>query len=48
MKYIIDIGHPKDIYTFKKIYFELLSEGHKILMTCNNRQYNKDLLSYYI
>ena len=47
MKYIIDIGHPKDIYTFKKIYFELLSEGHKILMTCNNRQYNKDLLSYY-
>ncbi len=47
MKLLIDIGHPKDVHTFKHLYHRLVSTGHECLMTCRNRQHNTELMKAY-
>lgn len=44
MRYLFDIGHPKDIHTFKHVYKTLENRGHDCLMVCRDRQHNIDLM----
>lgn len=47
MRYLFDIGHPKDIHTFKLLYYSLTSKGNKCIMVCRDRMHNIDLMRAY-
>ena len=47
MKVLFDIGHPKDIHTFKHVYSKLINNGDYAIMICRERQHNIELLEAY-
>ncbi len=47
MKIIIGVGHPKDVHTFKNLYYRLVDRGHQCLVASNDRQHNVELLRHF-
>ena len=47
MKIIIGVGHPKDVHTFKNLYYRLVDRGHQCLVASNDRQHNIELLQCF-
>jgi len=47
MNLIIDIGHPKDIHTFKNLYYNLTKKNIQVMMVCRERDHNQNLLKIY-
>jgi predicted glycosyltransferase len=44
MKIIIGISHPKQVYMFKNLYFELKKEGHEVLVIVVDKEISIKLL----
>lgn len=47
MKIIIDIGHPAHVHLFKHLAWKLLDNGHDILFTLREKEYEAELLHSY-
>ena len=44
MKILIDIGHPGHVHLFRPFAQEMIRRGHKILFTCREKEFEKELL----
>ncbi len=47
MRILIDIGHPAHLHIFRNFAKEMEKDGHKILFTCRNKEFEIYLLEYY-
>lgn len=47
MKFLIDIGHPAHVHLFKHFAWQLQKNGHKILFTCRDKEFEIYLLEKY-
>lgn len=47
MNILIDINHPCHVHIFKNFYKEIVSNGHKVVVTCKNIPSAEYLLRYY-
>ncbi len=47
MKILIDIGHPAHVHIFRNFAKEMTKKGHKVLMTCREKENTKALLEAY-
>lgn len=47
MKVQIDIGHPAHVHLFKNFALEMQNNGHKILFTCRDKEFEIELLKKY-
>lgn len=47
MRILIDIGHPAHVHLFKNAANKLMDNGHKILFTCRDKEFEIDLLEKY-
>ncbi len=47
MNILIDIGHPAHVHLFKNFAWLMQANGHKILFTCREKEFEKDLLKTY-
>ncbi len=43
MKILIDIGHPAHVHIFRNFAKEMTKKGHKVLMTCREKENTKAL-----
>lgn len=47
MKILIDIGHPAHVHLFKNFAIKLLKNGHKVLFTIREKEFEMELLSHF-
>lgn len=47
MRILIDIGHPAHVHLFRNFAFETISNGHKVLFTCREKEFEIELLSHF-
>ncbi len=47
MRILIDIGHPAHLHIFRNFAKEMEKEGHEILFTCRDKEFEIYLLNYY-
>jgi predicted glycosyltransferase len=47
MRILIDIGHPAHVHLFKNFVMEMRKKGHKVLLTCIDREFILYLLNLY-
>ena len=47
MRILIDIGHPAHLHIFRNFAKEMEKDGHEILFTCRNKEFEIYLLEYY-
>ncbi|MCA1919221.1 MAG: DUF354 domain-containing protein [Flavobacterium piscis] len=47
MRILIDIGHPAHVHLFKHFAWEMQKNGHNILFTCRDKEFEKQLLTSY-
>ena len=47
MNILIDIGHPAHVHLFRHFAQEMRNQGHSILFTCREKEFEIDLLSTY-
>ncbi|MCF8261093.1 MAG: DUF354 domain-containing protein [Melioribacteraceae bacterium] len=47
MKLLIDIGHPAHVHLFKNLAFDMQKNGHDVLFTCRDKEYEIFLLKKY-
>ena len=45
MRILIDIGHPGHVHLFRPFAKEMMSRGHKVLFTCREKEFEKELLN---
>ena len=46
MNILIDIGHPAHVHLFKNFAWDMQNNGHKILFTCREKEFEIDLLKH--
>jgi uncharacterized protein len=46
MKVLIDIGHPAHVHLFKNAAHSLINNGHQVLFTCRDKEFEIDLLRH--
>jgi len=44
MRILIDIGHPAHVHLFKNFALEMQKNGHKVLFTCRDKEFEIELL----
>lgn len=44
---LIDIGHPGHVHLFKNFAFIMQNNGHEVLFTCRDKEFEQDLLKSY-
>ena len=47
MKIIIGVSHPKHVYIFKYLYFDLIKNGHEVLVLASNKEMTCELLDKF-
>ncbi|NMC98203.1 MAG: DUF354 domain-containing protein [Bacteroidales bacterium] len=47
MRILIDIGHPAHVHLFKHFAWEMQKNGHNILFTCREKEFEIELLKVY-
>ena len=47
MKILIDINHPAHVHLFKNFAWKMEKEGHSILFTCREKEFEVFLLNKY-
>lgn len=47
MKILIDIGHPAHVHLFKNLAWKMIKNGHDLLFTCRDKEYEIFLLKKY-
>jgi len=47
MRILIDIGHPAHVHLFKHFAWEMQKNGHNILFSCRDKEFEKQLLTSY-
>lgn len=47
MNILIDIGHPAHVHLFKNFALEMQKNGHKVLFTCRDKEFEIKLLEEY-
>lgn len=47
MRILIDIGHPAHVHLFRNFARVMIDKGNEVLFTCREKEYEKELLSYY-
>lgn len=47
MKILIDIGHPGHVHLLKNFAFKMQENGHKVLFTCRDKEFEIYLLEHY-
>lgn len=47
MRILIDIGHPAHVHLFKNFAWKMQQQGHVILFTCREKEFETSLLNHY-
>ena len=47
MRVVLDVNHPGDVHFIKNLYFELISEGHKVQVVASRKPLTYELLLAY-
>jgi len=47
MRIILDVNHPGDVHFIKNLYFDLIDEGHEVLVTASKKPLTYELLDEF-